>query len=87
MQQWQWQSTQREAKSFCEYMMNQRAQALGMKDTSFKNCTGLPEDNHYTSAYDISLMSRELLKHPTILKYTGTYMETISEAEGPHRAS
>lgn len=60
-------------------MMNQRAQALGMKDTSFKNCTGLPEDNHYTSAYDISLMSRELLKHPTILKYTGTYMETISE--------
>ncbi|NLM34396.1 MAG: D-alanyl-D-alanine carboxypeptidase [Clostridiales bacterium] len=60
-------------------MMNERAKALGMNDTSFKNCTGLPEENHFTSAYDIYLMSRELLKHPTILKYTGTYMETISE--------
>lgn len=60
-------------------MMNERAKALGMNDTSFKNCTGLPEENHFTSAYDIYLMSRELLKHPAILKYTGTYMETISE--------
>ncbi|NLZ47691.1 MAG: D-alanyl-D-alanine carboxypeptidase [Clostridiales bacterium] len=60
-------------------MMNDKAKALGMKDTSFKNCTGLPEENHYSSAYDIYLMSRELLKHPAILKYTGTYMETISE--------
>ena len=60
-------------------MMNERAKALGMNDTSFKNCTGLPEENPFTSAYDIYLMSRELLKHPTILKYTGTYMETISE--------
>lgn len=60
-------------------MMNEKAKALGMNDTSFKNCTGLPEDNHFTSAYDIYLMSRELLKHPTILKYSGTYMETISE--------
>ncbi|URZ06754.1 D-alanyl-D-alanine carboxypeptidase family protein [Clostridium felsineum] len=60
-------------------MMNKRAQELGMKDTSFKNCTGLNADGHMTTAYDISIMSRELLKHPKILKYTGTYMETISE--------
>lgn len=60
-------------------MMNKRAQELGMKDTSFKNCTGLTAPGHLTSAYDISIMSRELLKHPKILKYTGTYMETISE--------
>lgn len=60
-------------------LMNQKAQLLGMKDTTFKNCTGLPCPGHETSAYDISLMSRELLKHPKILKYTGTYMETISE--------
>lgn len=60
-------------------MMNKRAQELGMKDTTFKNCTGLSADGHLTTAYDISLMSRELLKHPKILKYTGTYMETISE--------
>lgn len=59
--------------------MNERAASLGMKDTTFKNCTGLPVQGHLTSAYDITLMSRELLKHPKILKYSGTYMETISE--------
>jgi len=60
-------------------LMNERAQDLGMKDTTFKNCTGLSASGHITTAYDISLMSRELLKHDSILKYTGTYMETISE--------
>lgn len=60
-------------------MMNERARSLGMKDTTFKNCTGLSAPGHMTSAFDISIMSRELLKHPTILKYSGTYMETISE--------
>ncbi|SKA76725.1 D-alanyl-D-alanine carboxypeptidase (penicillin-binding protein 5/6) [Clostridium sp. USBA 49] len=60
-------------------LMNEKAKALGMNDTTFKNCTGLSAEGHLTSAYDISIMSRELLKHPTILKYTGTYMETISE--------
>lgn len=60
-------------------MMNERAAQLGMKDTTFKNPTGLPAAGHLTTAYDISIMSRELLKHPKVLKYTGTYMETISE--------
>lgn len=60
-------------------LMNDRAQELGMKDTTFKNCSGLSVPGHVTTAFDISLMSRELLKHPTVLKYTGTYMETISE--------
>lgn len=60
-------------------MMNKRVNELGMKDTQFKNCTGLSADGHLTTAYDISIMSRELLKHTKILKYTGTYMETISE--------
>lgn len=60
-------------------LMNERAQTLGMKDTTFKNCSGLSESGHVTSAFDISLMSKELLKHPQVLKYTGTYMETISE--------
>lgn len=64
--------------SFVE-MMNKRAQELGMKDTTFKNCHGLSKEGHLTSAYDISIMSRELLKHKKILKYSGTYMETISE--------
>ena len=60
-------------------MMNDRAKELGMVNTTFKNCTGLPVDGHISTAYDISIMSRELLKHPDILKYTSTYMETISE--------
>ena len=60
-------------------MMNKRCQELGMKNTTFKNCNGLPCEGHLSTARDISIMSRELLKHPTILKYTGTYMETISE--------
>ncbi|MFL0196527.1 D-alanyl-D-alanine carboxypeptidase family protein [Clostridium sp. WILCCON 0269] len=60
-------------------LMNKRAKELGMNNTQFKNCTGLNAEGHYTTAYDIALMSRELLKHPNILKYTGTYMETISE--------
>ena len=60
-------------------MMNKRAQELGMKNTTFKNCTGLPIEGHVSTAKDISIMSRELLKHESILKYTGTYMETISE--------
>ena len=60
-------------------LMNKRAQELGMTNTTFKNCNGLPEEGHVTTARDISIMSLELLKHPTILKYSGTYMETISE--------
>ncbi|AKN34045.1 D-alanyl-D-alanine carboxypeptidase [Clostridium carboxidivorans P7] len=60
-------------------LMNERAHKLGMKDTNFNNCTGLSSPGHVTTAYDIAIMSRELLKHPDILKYTGTYMETISE--------
>ena len=60
-------------------MMNERAKELGMTNTTFKNCNGLPEEGHVTTARDISIMSLELLKHPTILKYSGTYMETISE--------
>lgn len=60
-------------------MMNEKARSLNMKDTDFKNCTGLSAEGHFTTAYDISIMSRELLKHPKILKYSGTYMETISK--------
>jgi serine-type D-Ala-D-Ala carboxypeptidase (penicillin-binding protein 5/6) len=59
--------------------MNDRAQELGMKDTHFSNCNGLPIDNHYTSAADIAIMSRELLKHKKILDYTTIWMETISD--------
>lgn len=60
-------------------MMNNRAKELGMSKTNFRNCNGLPSDGHLSTARDIALMSRELLKHPKILKYTGTYMDTVSE--------
>lgn len=62
--------------------MNQRAKELGMNDTTFKNCHGIDEDGHVTSAYDIALMSRELLNnHPTILNYTTIWMDTLRNGE------
>ena len=65
-------------------MMNARAKELGMENTHFVNCTGLDDDDsakeHRTSAYDIALMSRELLNnHPDIKKYTTIWMDTIRD--------
>ena len=58
--------------------MNQRAAELGMTDTTFRNATGLPADGHVTSAHDIALMSRELIRnHPDIRKYTTIWMDTL----------
>ena len=58
--------------------MNEKAKELGMNDTCFKNCHGIDEDGHITSAYDIALMSKELLtKHPNITKYTTIYMDSL----------
>lgn len=63
-------------------MMNDKAKDLGMKDTTFKNCHGLDEDGHVTSAYDISLMSRELLNnHPSITKYTTIWTDTLRDGK------
>ena len=63
-------------------MMNDKAKELGMNDTTFKNCHGLDEDSHVTSAYDISLMSRELLKnHPDVTKYTTIWMDTLRDGK------
>ena len=63
-------------------MMNAKARELGMNDTNFVNCTGLDDgegaENHRTSAYDIAVMSRELLKnHPLIKNYTTIWMDTV----------
>lgn len=58
-------------------LMNKRAGELGMKDTNFVNCTGLPAAGHLTSAYDIALMSRALIHHPEVRKYTTIWMDTI----------
>ena len=62
--------------------MNERAQELGLADTHFTNCTGLFDDEeHYTSAYDIALMSRELMLHEWIKDYTTIWMDSIREGE------
>lgn len=62
--------------------MNQKAQELGMNDTCFKNCHGIDEDGHLTSAYDIAIMSRELLvNHPSITKYTTIWMDSLRDGK------
>lgn len=63
-------------------MMNTRAKELGMNDTTFKNCHGLDEDEHLTSAYDIALMSRELLmNHPAITNYSTIWTDTLRDGK------
>lgn len=60
--------------------MNERARGLGMKNTNFEDCCGLTDsDNHYTTPYDIALMSRELItKYPKVLEYSSVWMDTIT---------
>ncbi len=58
-------------------MMNRRAQELGMNDTNFVNCNGLDADGHYSTAYDIALMSRELMKHEDIFEFTSIWMDSL----------
>lgn len=64
-------------------MMNKRASELGMKDTSFENTTGLDDttEKHLTSALDIAIMSRELIKHDIIMKYSGVWQDSIRDGE------
>ena len=63
-------------------MMNEKAKELGMNDTNFVNCHGLDEDEHLTSAYDISIMSRELLtKHPQITNYTTIWTDSLRDGK------
>ncbi|WP_338749930.1 D-alanyl-D-alanine carboxypeptidase family protein [Bacillus sp. FJAT-52991] len=54
-------------------MMNKKAKELDLKQTQFKNATGLPEKGHYSSAYDMAIMAKALLNHKQITKFTGTY--------------
>ncbi len=57
--------------------MNEKAKQLGMKNTTFKNCNGLDEEGHLTSAYDVALMSRELIKHKEIFEFTSIWMDEL----------
>lgn len=58
-------------------MMNEKAKELGVENTHFMNTNGLDEDDHYSSARDVAIMSRELMKHETIFNYTSIWMDTL----------
>lgn len=58
-------------------LMNDRAKELGLTNTNFKNSTGLDAENHYSTAYDMSVIARELVKHKKILEFTGTYEDYL----------
>ncbi len=62
-------------------LMNERAKELGMNDTHFVNCNGLDTPEHVTSAYDIALMSRELVRYPLVLEFTGIWMDSLRNGE------
>ena len=61
--------------------MNARAKELGMENTIFKNCVGNDEDGNVTTAYDVALMSRELMKHKNIIQYTTTWIDHIRNGQ------
>lgn len=65
---------------FCD-MMNKKAAQLGMVNTNFVNACGLDEDNHYSSAHDVAIMSRELMKHEKVFNYTTIWMEYLRNGE------
>lgn len=60
-------------------MMNAKVKSLGLKDTNFKNCHGLDEEGHYSSAYDMAFMAKELVQHEKILKYSSIYEAYLRE--------
>ncbi len=62
-------------------MMNQRAKQLGMQHTNFVNCCGLDAENHYTTARDIAIMSRELIAHPLITEYSTIWMDSLRDGK------
>lgn len=61
--------------------MNNRAEELGMKDTVFKNCNGLDEEGHISSAYDVALMSAELIKHTKVFDYTSIWLDFLRDGK------
>jgi D-alanyl-D-alanine carboxypeptidase (penicillin-binding protein 5/6) len=61
--------------------MNEKAKELGMKNTTFKNCNGLDEEGHLTSAYDVALMSQELIKHEEIFEFTSIWLDYLRDGK------
>lgn len=59
--------------------MNEKVKKLGLKNTNFKNSTGLDVANHYSSAYDMMIIAKELLKHEVVLEFTSIYEAYLRE--------
>lgn len=70
------------SKEYFIEAMNKKAESLGLKNTHFVNVHGLDEEGHYSSAYDMSVMARELLKHEKILDFTRVYEEYLNKPDG-----
>lgn len=58
-------------------LMNQKVRELGLKNTNFVNSTGLDAENHYSSAYDMAMMAKELIKHEKILEFSSIYEDYL----------
>lgn len=63
-------------------MMNEKVKELGLKNTNFVNVHGLDAENHYSSAYDMAMIAKELLKHEKILEYTSLYEDYLNKPDG-----
>lgn len=70
------------SEAACVERMNARAAELGMANTHFVNCTGLPAEGQHTTARDVAIMSRQLFAHPTYFDYSGTWMDNIDHGDG-----
>ena len=63
-------------------LMNQRAEELGLKNTHYANCTGLPAEGQYTSARDVSVISREIARHPLYFNYSSVWLDNLTHPSG-----
>ncbi|NVH05512.1 D-alanyl-D-alanine carboxypeptidase, partial [Escherichia coli] len=70
------------SEEICADQMNKRAAELGMANTHFVNCTGLPADGQHTTARDIAIMSREMFSHPLYYEYSGIWLENFDHGDG-----
>lgn len=70
------------SEEICVTRMNQRAAELGMSNTHFENCTGLPAQGQHTTARDIAIMSREMFAHPAYFEYSGIWLDEVNHGDG-----
>ncbi len=70
------------SEALCAEAMNRRADALGMADTHFVNCTGLPAEGQHTTARDVAVMSRQMFAHPRYFDHSAVWMEDIDHGDG-----